>query len=506
MLTMTQTNTIRNAFFYEGDTISQVARDFKVDRKTVRKYISQDDWNEVPPVAAAKPLHPKLDPYKSQIDEWLMADKQAKKKQRHTAKRVYDRLCEVHGDNFECSYRTVASYVSLRKKEVYKSNSCHLPLVHKVGEAQVDFGEVEFYENGIRHEGAALNVSFPQSNAGYVQLFKGENQECLLTGLRAIFEHIGGVPNRIWFDNPSTLVSEIRKDGERKLTDGFLRFKQHYGFEATFCNPASGHEKGSVEGKVGYQRRNFLVPVPELRCLQEFNLALLKRCDDDMNRGHYRKEATIRELFEDDRRALPSLPSVPYEVCKYVTMKPNAYAKFCLDGKYTYSTAPKFANAPVLVKITAMEVIPLDENHREIVRHKRLYGSKQESMQWLPYLVQLSRSPGALKYSGIYEMLPDPLKEYLDKRSKSERGVVLRGIASLCESNSFEQAVNAVSQAMKHGVLDTDSLRALHNRLYGIVPSLEPCTLPPGVADVNSFSFDATEYDKAFLKGRSRVC
>jgi len=105
---MTQTNTIRNAFFYEGDTISQVARDFKVDRKTVRKYISQDDWNEVLPVAAAKPLHPKLDPYKSQIDAWLMADKQAKKKQRHTAKRVYDRLCETHGDNFECSYRTVA--------------------------------------------------------------------------------------------------------------------------------------------------------------------------------------------------------------------------------------------------------------------------------------------------------------------------------------------------------------------------------------------------------------
>lgn len=146
MLNMTQTNNIRAAFFSEGNNISQIARDFKVDRKTVRKCINREDWNEQVPTVEAKPLHPKLEPYKSQIDEWLMADKQAKRKQRHTAKRVYDRLCEIHGATFDSSYRTVASYVVLRKKELYKNNSCHLPLIHKVGEAQVDFGEAEFYE------------------------------------------------------------------------------------------------------------------------------------------------------------------------------------------------------------------------------------------------------------------------------------------------------------------------------------------------------------------------
>jgi len=247
------------------------------------------------------------------------------------------------------------------------------------------------------------------------------------------------------------------------------------------------------------------VPVPEIRSLQEFNQALLNRCDEDMRREHYRKEASIGALFKGDQAALLNLPSVPYEACKYLAIKVNTYGKLCLEGKYTYSTAPKFANAAVRVKISAHEVVPFDEKGREIVRHERLYGSKQESMHWLPYLVQLSRSPRALKYSGIYAMLPDPLKDYVEKRSLSERGMVLRTIARLCESSSFEQAVSAVSLAIKHDVLDSDSLRALHSHLHNIIPNLEPCKLPQGVSDVNAFSFDATLYDKAFLKGRG-VC
>lgn len=267
-----------------------------------------------------------------------------------------------------------------------------------------------------------MNLSFPYSNAGYTQLFKGENQECLFQGLKDIFEHIGGVPHKLWFDNASTIV-KLLKNGERKLTDAFLRFKQHHGFEA-------------------------------------------------------------------------------------VTVKTNAYAKFSLNGgKHTYSTAPKYAKSRVLVKITVHEVIPLNESHREIVRHLRLYGDyKQESMDWLPYLAQLSRCPGALKYSGIYSMLPDPLREYLDGCSKSERGKALKALAVLCAKSSFEQAVNAVAEALLYGVLDLDSLVAIHNRITNITPPLEPVKIPEGVPELTAFRFNAVDYDKAFLKGGVNVC
>ncbi|GAW27811.1 hypothetical protein ULO1_03810 [Carboxydocella sp. ULO1] len=123
----------------------------------------------------------------------------------------------------------------------------------------MDFGQAEFIENGVKITGHYLNVSFPYSNCGYTQVFKSENQESFLTGLKKNFEHIGCVPDRIWLDNLSAAVVTIKKHGDRDLTEMFKRFALHYGFECNFCNPNSGHEKGSVENKVGYHRRNFFV-------------------------------------------------------------------------------------------------------------------------------------------------------------------------------------------------------------------------------------------------------
>ncbi len=508
MLTMTQIDDIRKAFYEEGLNISQNARKYGVDRKTVRRYINKTDWNQSEEITMAKNDFPKLNPYKTKIDRWLQDDKKARRKQRHTAKRVYDRLLEEYGEQFDCSYRTVAGYVAMKKKELFQTNTCRLPLQHIPGEAQVDFGKADFYENGTLYDGAYLNLSFPYSNAGYAQLFKGENQECLFEGLKTIFEHIRGVPQRLWFDNTSTIVTKILKEGERKLTGSFLRFKQHYGFETNFCNPESGHEKGSVESKVGYHRRNLLVPVPRFESLDEFNRKLLQKCDLDMQREHYLHNSTIAKLYEEDKNALLSLPSVPYDVCQYITVHTNAYAKFSLNsGLHTYSTAPRYASSSVLVKITAHEVIPLDDSHREIVWHRRLYGSaKQESMDWIPYLTQLSRRPGALKYSGIYSMLPDPLKNYLDGCKKSERGKVLAGIARLCDKSSFDQAVNSVSEALLYGVSDLDSLIAVHNRLTGFIPDIAPVHLPQEIPALTPCEPDISKYDAILRKKGGRSC
>jgi len=196
MLTMTQIDDIRRAFFMKGKTFSEISREFKVDRKTVRKYIGQDNWNVEVKTSGAKRAFPKLEPFKADIDGWLEEDKKARRKQRHTAKRIYERLREKYQDKFNCSYRTIASYMAMRKKHLLEG-SCFLPLKHIPGEAQADFGEADFYEDGTLFHGYHLNLSFPYSNAGYVQLFKGENLECLLQGLKDIFEHIGGVPQRI---------------------------------------------------------------------------------------------------------------------------------------------------------------------------------------------------------------------------------------------------------------------------------------------------------------------
>ena len=466
MLTMSRIDEIRRAYFEEGKTISGISAEYALDRKTVRKYVMKEDFNAVVPSAGREAMQPKLDPYKKTIDEWLEGDMKARRKQRHTAKRVYDRLVETHA-GFDCSYRTVAAYVGSRRKSLYATDRAALPLVHKAGEAQADFGSADFYLNGKLYDGNYLNVSFPYSNAGYLQLFKGENAECLFEGLTTIFVRLGGIPPRIWFDNASTLVAAVLKGGARDLTQGFLRFKEHHGFIAAFCNPNAGHEKGNVENKVGYHRRNLLVPVPEFVDLDAYNRTLLDRSVEDHGRAHYRFDGSIAQRHEEDRKALLPLPAAAYDCAGYERRRVDAWGKIRLTPAHVYSTAPKYAGATILVRKTANDVIPLDGSHRAITVHKRLYGSgKQEAMDWLPYLTQLSRNPGALKYTGIREMLPDPLRRYLDGLERAEQGKVLKVLANLSERDGFDKAVESVAEAVRRNLPDLDSLVTLHDYLH----------------------------------------
>lgn len=499
---MTEVHTIRKLYFEEGKSITDVSRQTGYDRKTVRGYLEKEDWNEERTMALRGAEFPKLDPYKEEINSWLTDDKKARRKQRHTARRVYQRLQEKYRDEFNCSYRTVAGYVNLAKKEIYGQPAGFLPLEHAAGEAQCDFGDADFYENGRLFNGKYLNLSLPFSNQGYLQLFKGENQECLFEGLVAIFEHIGGVPTKIWFDNPRTIVSKVMKEGERRLTDDFIRFKEHYRFNAAFCNVEAGHEKGNVESKVGYHRRTLLVPVPRFTSLKEWNKELLQKCDLDSEREHYRKDATIKELYTADKAALIDLPAVPLDVSKAITVKTNGYGRFYLnEGLHEYSVSPQYANSRVLIKVTSGEVLPLDSSHRVIVRHERLYGNyRQQSMQWLPYLTQLSRRPNALKYTGIYPMLPESLKDYLERCSRSEKGKTLRLIAGLTKQNGFENTLKTVEQALKYAATDIDSLLSLHNRMYDQAPEMPPLQLTDSIPHLNRLSPDLAAYDTGLGK------
>ncbi|SEJ98092.1 Transposase [Propionispira arboris] len=504
MLTMTQIDYIRKAFFEEGLNISQIAKTFSCDRKTVRKYLAIEDFNQPFPKAKRVTEQPKLDSFKAVIDTWLTEDLKHRRKQRHSARRVFDRLLsDVSG--FNCSYRTVAAYVKLKKEQLYKPIKGALPLLHKAGEAQVDFGTADFYENGLLCTGHYLNLSFPASNAGYFQLFKGENQECLFEGLRTIFEHLGGVPPRLWFDNASTIVKKILKYGERDLTASFLRFKQHYNFTAVFCNPSSGNEKGNIENKVGYHRRNFFVPVPSFESLVAYNEELLEKAVADHQRDHYRFNNTIDELHKKDKNVLLHLPAVPYDCSRYETLKTDLYGKFKYGSTFhTYSTAPKYAASRILVQFTASAVIPLDESMRPITKHKRLYGDfKQEQMDWIPYLTQLSRCPSALKYSGIYEMLPNPVQDYLEKVDKPGQRNVLKVLAKLSQENGFARAVDSIAEAIRRDRTDLDSLLTLHKYLKPVHMPETMDVSQLALPELPTFSFEASQYDTMLLSPKA---
>ena len=503
MLAMDQVHDIRFRYFMKGENITQIAKALKRDQRTVRKYVDKTDFNEPPPKPAAEQrLCPKLDPYKPIIDQWLEDDKHAPRKQRHTAQRVFNRLKEeIPG--FNCSYRTVAKYYNAKREEIFsQTKTGFLPLEHRPGEAQIDFGTADFYENGTRHAGKYLEVSFPYSNKGYLQLFYGENMECLLEGLYAIFKHIGAVPVELWFDNTKTIVTKVIKGGDRKTTERFDLFREHFLFNAVFTNPGEGHEKGNVENKVGYHRRNLLVPIPHFHSLADYNKELLIKCDKDGDRIHYRHNKTINELFAEDLKHCHPLPEVEFDLTGKKVVTTNNWGKFYLHkGMHEYSVSPEYANMAVNLKLTSSHVIVLDENYREIVRHRRLYGdTKQQSMDWLPYLRQLSLRPRALKYSGIYELMPPALKQYIDGCSNTETGKVLKVLVELTNKTGFESALNTVNQALCYGAADADSLLNLYRRLYAELPELPPMPVDSDIPEIEPMATNLGSYD-TFLKG-----
>lgn len=504
MLTMDKIHDIRLRFFVKGENISQIANELELDWKTVRKYVDKTDFNEPTPTPALqKQVCPKLDPYKPIIDKWLEEDKQAPRKQRHTAKRVFERLKkEVAG--FDCSYRTVASYYAVKHEELFSSaKTGFIPLVHRPGEAQVDFGTANFYENGMQITGKYLEVSFPYSNKGYLQLFYGENMECLLEGLDVIFRHIGAVPAEMWFDNTKTIVTKVIKGGGRETTERFDRFREHYRFQAVFMNIGEGHEKGNVENKVGYQRRNFLVPVPRFLSLPDFNQQLLELCEEDADREHYRHNETIKELFKEDLKHCHALPEIEFDLSGKKIVTTNNWGKFYLHkGMHEYSASPKHANTAVNLKLTSSQIIVMDENYHEIIRHRRLYGdTKQQSMEWLPYLKQLAIRPRALKYSGIYDIMPSAMKQFLETCSNAETGKVLKVLARLTDRTGFDSALNTVNQALRYGASDADSLQNLYRCLYADVPELPPMQYDTQIPDVGQMSANLIDYDVFLKKG-----
>jgi transposase len=498
---MIQRYHIKHLNFHKGQSLRSIAEETGHDFRTVKKYAEQSDFNEIQKIRRGRPS--KLDPVKPIIDTWLKEDINRPVKQRHTAKRIYDRLCDEHKDIFNACERTVRNYVSARKKELYGEEEGYLPLEHPPGEAQVDFGEIVMIEQGKKVKGYELILSLPYSNAGYPQVFRGQNQECLLTGLKDIFEHLEHVPRIIWFDNLSAAVAGIWEQGNRKLVDQFYRFTLHYGFKAQFCNPGKGHEKGHVENKVGYSRRNYFVPEPAFDNIEEFNSGLFAVVKKDHRRKHYRKGREIAELLQDDLAAMLPLPVKPFEIGRTEKLSANKYGKVCYD-KNIYSASPQVANKEIYIKLRAHQVELLNERYQPIVKHKRLYGQGQELMDWLPYLTTLAKRPNALKYTGFYHELPDPWQEYLSDLDYEEKKKSLNLLVRMITETDMDTATICLLETMDSGQADADSILLSYRRLTE--PTFNDF-LPLLSAGINSpaiYTPDLTCYDIFLKAGENR--
>ena len=475
MISMSTVNSIRQQR-REGFSISDIAKRNNVSRDTVYKYLRQDDFSPQPPKARVRAS--KLDPYKPIIRQWLADDAGNWRKQRHTARKIWQRLRDEHGA--DVSEATVGRYVARLRDERRSASEQFLDLVWEPGQAQADFGEADFYVRGVRTRLSFFVLTFPYSNVGLAQVFPGENAECVCQALRQIFEYVGGVPTRIVFDNAAGVGRRV--GGAVRTTELFGRFAAHYGFSYTFCNPNSGHEKGSVENKVGFIRRSLLVPVPQVVNAKSYNKSLLDRCMELSSKEHWRKGEPEAQLFVEDRFALDGLPSKPFEVVRYVRCTADKKGKVRVDGPHLYSTDPAYAGREMAVALGATEVSIFDSEGAFVCEHARVYGSAPtDSTDPGSQLHLLCVKPGGWQNSQVRTALSDDLRGHMDSLNRDGLKAELRLLRDETARSGWSATLQAAEMALAAtGRVDAASVAVGAARIsspHGVIAYDQPVDL-----------------------------
>ena len=491
VLHMAQIEYIKYLYENEGLSLREIARRTNKDFRTVQKYAYRNDWNP-PAVLKMDPGdYPVLGEFIPKIDKWLEQDEREPRKQRHTISRIFNRLQKEHG--YSGCYASVKRYANRKKDMMKKAREGFLPLEHPAGHAETDFGKFKYYDPAeMAKEGYALILSFPHSNAGFMQVFPSENQECLLTGLQRIFHHIGGVPLRLRCDNMTTAVAQILKNKERVITDGFHRFMLHYRFGVDFCNPAKGNEKGNAENKVGYTRRNMLVPIPVIDDFDAYNEMLLKMCDEDHNRKHYKHDAFISGLWGEDKQSLLELPEYGYSIFRYEGFNVNKYGFVSID-KVKYGLSPELCGKTIQAKIY-FDKIEAYFDHNLLKTFKRCYEKNTEVYDWREYISVLAKKPGAIPHTRFFNQMPKLWQRYLESAGSKERKTALAVLTEIVSDGNGALCDEALELALENGRTDADSVRQCYYMIARPVNDPEPLNLASNPPILN-YCPDLSSYD-----------
>jgi len=477
---MEQFEQIRRDREREGLSIRALAERHGVHRRAVRQALE----SAVPPpkrVPVSRPA-PKLGAYRSVIDVWLLGDRVAPRKQRHTAKRIHQRLVDEHGA--DVAEVTVRQYVRARKRELgWPVGDVFVPQVHAPGvEAEVDWGEaiVEFAGVEMKVHLFVMRASF--SGAAFCQASLVETQQAFLELHVQAFEWFGGVFAQIRFDNLKSAVKKVLKGRRRVESDRFVALRSHYRFESQFTTPGieGAHEKGGVEGEVGRCRRNHLVPVPRVADLAELNAMLLAGCERDLGRRIDGRPQTVGEAWAIERPLLVVLPAEPFDACEAAAPRVDQKSLVTIRQN-RYSVPVALAGLKVSARVGARE-ITINHGGRVVARHERLHGKFQTSARLDHYLELLARKPGGLEHSvalaqergrGAWPECFDELWAALTGRyGRSGAAAQLVDVMLLCRGHGPDRVELAVRGALAAGAIDGRAVAILARRAADGSPPL----------------------------------
>ena len=471
---------VRRRVLVEGASKRSVCLEYRLGWWTLAKILA----NSEPPgyrMAAARP-RPKIGEFGGVIDEILDADRTAPPKQRHTSKRIFERLRDEYG--YTGGITQVKDAVAAAR---LGSRESFVPLSHPPGEAQFDFGEATVVIDGVQCKAALAVMTLPYSDAFCVSAFPRECTETFQAGHARAFEFFGGVPTRISYDNTTIAVKKVIGPGLRDLTREFLRLESHFLFSHHFCRVGRGNEKGVVENLVGYGRRNFLVPVPEFGSFAELNAHLNVACTADLHRRVRGKADTKAARLETDRAVMLAVPAEAFEPRRVVAAAANSLSLVRFD-RNDYSVPTGFAFHDVTA-VGGIDEVTIAVGTDVVARHARHWGKEHTIYDPRHYLALLERKPGAFDHARPLEHwnLPDCFA-VLRRRLEGELGSAgtreYIKVLRLLERASLRELTAAATQALAIGATGVDAIGLI------LAHSAE--------RPVALFSLDGRPYLKAF--------
>lgn len=459
---------IRKEYFQDKKSIRQIARAYMIHRRQVRQAIS----SSMPPIRkkCGRICSVLTDSVKPIINQWLEEDLKAPRKQKHTGKRIYDRLVDEF--SFVGMEGTVRIYVSKKRKELSAHTKVFIPQLHAPGvEAEVDWYEAMVDFQNSREKIYIFHMRACFSGKEFHMSFRHQNQQAFIEGHIAAFNYFGGVFKIIRYDNLTSAVKKVLRGRKRIETERFIAMRSHYLFESFFCLPGiqGAHEKGGVECGGGRFRRTHFVPVPKVSGLNELNQFLLDACKKDDQRIIIGKSETIETSWQIESLQLSCLPKEAFSTHDVVTVRVDRKSLISVKNNY-YSVPVAFVGQDVEAHVTAETIIVMKQG-KVIAENQRCYGMRQIISELTHYLPILKYKPGALDGSVALHQArqngkwPAVLEKYWQelilRYGKSDANKQLIDFLLWAQDFDLHDIENLITTAMDLGCYQPESVKTL---------------------------------------------
>lgn len=441
VIEMVQHNYIRFLFFNKGKSKRAIAKELGIHRNTVTRAIANLEPKYNLTVEQEKPVN---GPFTEKIKLMIQKNYEKGGKERLTKTRMHELLQD---EGYTGSYSAFTYQARQIEEELQLiSKEAFLKLLPRKGSLQVDFGEMIVLHQGKKKKVYAFCAKLCFSKVEFIQIYPSQKTEYFLEGLMACFAFFGAVPKIIIFDNLKPAVKTILTGTERELQERFLKFQSFYCFEAEFCGPGKGNEKGMVENLVKYTRNNYFLPFPNFTDFDTFNAELISKCQQRMKKGTFEGQPWVKLLLEEDFLPFTEF----YDCARILEATVNTYQLIHVE-RNRYSVPTQYVGKKVQIRMYPFKVV-VTYKEKVIAEHNRLFGRDNEILNPYHYLTLLQRKARAFDQAKvIHDWRLPPIYETYHRRLQAHRQSKAKGTRELIDILRLteEHGVSTIAKILK---------------------------------------------------------